>query len=130
MKKTIYCFLIDDDGDDRDFFYEALKSIQANIQFDYSVTCIDALNKLKTGAYFPHYIFLDLNMMPMDGIECLTQIKKIPSCVDIPVIIYSTSIDEDIIYTTLEAGAFDHFEKPTKKTDLVNYLKRVLQSDN
>lgn len=127
MKHSIHCLLIDDDPDDRDFFNLALKKINREIVFYYSQTAMDALSKLRTGEYKPHYIFLDLNMMPVNGLECLQEIKKISKVVDVPVIIYSTSIDEETKYHTLEAGAFDHFEKPSTVNALVKYLERIFQ---
>jgi len=127
MTQPIHCLLIDDDLDDRDFFNQALKTIDKNINFHYSSTAADALDKLKSGELSPHYIFLDLNMMPVNGLDCLKQIKKIAKVVDVPVIIYSTSINEEIKYHTLEAGAFDHFEKPSDQASLIKYLKRILQ---
>ena len=126
MKKKIHCLLIDDDADDRHFFALALKAINRPIHCDYSPTAIHALDKLKSGEITPNYIFLDLNMMPMNGLECLREIKKIARVVDVPVIIYSTSINEDIKYRTLVAGAFDHFEKPSTANELVKYLDRIL----
>jgi len=127
MKKIIKCLLIDDDTDDRDFFSLAINHLDAEIQLDYSPSGEHALHYLEPGANTPDYIFLDLNMMPMSGIETLTEIKKIASCVDIPVIIYSTTINETIKYKTLALGAFDHFVKPSSKVELEAYLKRLLQ---
>jgi CheY-like chemotaxis protein len=66
-------------------------------------------------------------MTPFDGKECLLQIKKMAHLADIPVIIYSTRLDEKIIYDTLQLGAFDHIEKPDDKATLRSYLQRVLQ---
>lgn len=127
MKNIIKCLLIDDDTDDRDFFNEVIKHLDPEIQVHYSPSGAHALNYLKAGANTPDYIFLDLNMMPMSGIETLAEIKKISACVDIPVIIYSTIVDEDIKYKTLALGAFDHFQKPSSKAELEDYLKRILQ---
>ena len=127
MKKPIYCLLIDDDEDDREFFNHALRNVDPEIIMHYSPSGGDAIKNLKEGNYKPNYIFLDLNMMPMSGIESLVEIKKIAACVDIPVIIYSTLINEDIKYKTLNLGAFDHFEKPSTERELESYLKRVLQ---
>ncbi|PBQ30322.1 hypothetical protein CNR22_00615 [Sphingobacteriaceae bacterium] len=126
MKNILSFLLIDDDADDRDFFQLALKELSKKVDFHYSSSAEDALQKLKSGELSPNYIFLDLNMMPMNGLECLQEIKKISKAVDIPVIIYSTSINEDIKYQTLEAGAFDHFQKPSTLQSLVQYLERVL----
>jgi CheY-like chemotaxis protein len=63
----------------------------------------------------------------MKGKECLTEIKKIPQISEIPVIIYSTSLNEKTIYETLLLGAFDHIEKPTRIIESDAYLCRVLQ---
>jgi CheY-like chemotaxis protein len=127
MKEPISCLLIDDDADDRYFFNMALNSLSKKIKAYYSPSALDAIDKLKSGEFKPDFIFLDLNMMPIDGLECLRRIKQISKVVDVPVIIYSTSIDEKMKYETLEAGAFDHFEKPSTLGELKNYLKRVLQ---
>ncbi|HOZ87046.1 MAG TPA: response regulator, partial [Bacteroidia bacterium] len=78
----------------------------------------------------PDYIFLDLNMQVMNGKECLTEIKKIPEISEIPVIIYSTSLNEKTVYETLLLGAFDHIEKPTRTIELDEYLRRVLQIES
>lgn len=130
MKDPISCLLIDDDPDDRDFFNMALNNLNKKVRSFYSPSALDALEKLKSGEIKPDFIFLDLNMMPINGLECLKRIKRISKVVDVPVIIYSTSIDESIKYETLEAGAFDHFEKPAKQTELQDYLKRVLQAQD
>ena len=127
MKKNIYCFLIDDDADDRDIFLMALREIDENIEFDYAVNGKDGIEKLSIkGVKLPDYIFLDLNMQVMDGRECLTELKKIASVADIPVIIYSTTLNEKVIYDTLNLGAFDHIEKPTQISTLKQYLTRIL----
>jgi len=127
MKRPVKCLLIDDDADDKEFFLLALKDIEKKVDFHYSCTAKDALEKLESGEYKPDYIFLDMNMRPVDGLECLQSIKGISKVVDVPVIIYSTSINEKLKYQTLESGAFDHFKKPSTVCDLVEYLKRILQ---
>ena len=129
MKKPVYCLLIDDDEEDKEFFNHALRNVDHRIFLHYSSNGADAIKNLKAGNYKPDYIFLDLNMMPMTGIESLVEIKKIASCADIPVIIYSTKINEDIKYKTLELGAFDHFEKPSSQVELELYLKRIMQTN-
>ena len=86
---------------------------------------IELLKSYKDG--FPDFIFLDLNMHIMNGVECLTELKKQPHISEIPVIIYSTTLNEQIKYHTLELGAFDHIEKPNQPADLDFYLRRIFQ---
>lgn len=124
----LYCYLIDDDDDDREFFTSALQTLDEKITLRQSSNASQAIRDLqKQKEQVPNYIFLDLNMRPVDGVTCLMELKKLAHLADVPVIIYSTRLDEKIIYDTLQMGAFDHIEKPAKKNELVNYLKRVLQ---
>lgn len=127
MKKQISYLLIDDDEDDMEFFKHALKNVDPGILLHYSSSGCDAIKNLKDGNYKPDYIFLDLNMMPINGIESLVKIKNIAQCVDIPVIIYSTTINENIKYKTLNLGASGHFEKPSSRQGLEEYLKKIIQ---
>ena len=127
MKKDIFCFLIDDDADDRDIFEMALEEIDPSVKFDYAINGKDGIEKLRTRTEtLPDFIFLDLNMQIMDGRECLQELKKIAKVADVPVIIYSTTLNENIIYETLKLGAFDHIEKPTTIGMLKEYLNRVI----
>jgi CheY-like chemotaxis protein len=99
------------------------------IRVDHAMSGIEAVEMLKSYKVgkLPDFIFLDLNMHIMTGIECLTELKTIPDISEIPVIIFSTTLNEKIIYTTLQLGAFDHIEKPNKAEDLDNYLNRIFQ---
>jgi CheY-like chemotaxis protein len=128
MRKDVFCLLIDDDPDDRDIFLMAIERLDISLELDYACSGPEGLKKLE--AYYerlPDYIFLDMNMQIMNGKQCLTEIKKIPKVAEVPVIIYSTTINEQIIYETLELGAFDHIQKPTELGTLCKYLKRIFQ---
>ncbi len=128
MKKNLFCLLIDDDAEDRDIFLMALNRVDPGIELDYAVNGAEGIKRLKSyRSKLPDYIFLDLNMQVMNGIECLTEIKKTAGICEIPVIIYSTTLNEKTIYDTLMLGAFDHIEKPTKMKTLDQYLRRVFQ---
>lgn len=127
MKKDVFCFLIDDDADDRDIFLMALQEVDPSIRFGFATNGREGIDILKEKkGDLPDYIFLDLNMQVMDGRECLKELKKTASVADVPVIIYSTTLNENIIYETLNLGAFDHIEKPTRLAILKDYLKRVI----
>ncbi len=126
-KKEMYCFLIDDDEDDRKIFEIALNTISPEIKFDCAKNGAEAIEQLKDCKRVPDFIFLDLNMPIMNGSQCLLELKKTVSVAEVPVIIYSTTITEKIIYDTLRDGAFDHIEKPSKIEKLESYLKRIFQ---
>ncbi len=128
MKKNLLCLLIDDDPDDRDIFLMSISQLPIAIELDYAVNGREGLKKLNSyGDMLPDFIFLDLNMHIMNGKECLQEIKNTAKLAEIPVIIYSTTLNEQIVYETLEMGAFDHIEKPSNLKTLDKYLHRIFQ---
>lgn len=130
MQEKIICFLIDDDDDDQEIFSLALNTIDENISFVTANDGIEALHKLQMeGAFTPHFIFLDLNMVRMSGRECLREIKKIPHLKNIPVIIYSTSSEQKDITETMLLGATDYIVKPPSISILTERLEQVLRKD-
>src|SRR6266487_683666 len=99
--KAALFLLADDDADDQQLFKEALNEIDKSIRCLTASSGEEALNKLKTDLkQLPDYIFLDLNMPRMNGLECLVEIKKTNTLKHIPVIIYSTSSAEKDVEET------------------------------
>lgn len=127
MKHSPLLFLVDDDLDDLMLFRDAIKEIDPLIQIDTAGNGVDALKKLNAGLLRePDYIFIDLNMPLMNGIQCLQEIKKIPALSHIPVIIYSTSSYERDILQTINYGAFHYIVKPFSFHELCEKLSKVL----
>jgi len=70
-------------------FCEAVKEINIEVECIVAINGEDALHKLKNDLrHMPEYIFVDLNMPRMNGVNCLTELKKDPQLKNIPVIIY------------------------------------------
>jgi CheY-like chemotaxis protein len=113
----------DDDSDDHFFFEKVL----ATIPFHTKLTTVED-GELLMKYLFEHFdnlpdvLFLDYNMPRKSGAECLSEIKLNPKLKDLPVIIYSTYLHEEIADELFKAGA--HFY--IRKTDLVE-LKSALQ---
>jgi DNA-binding response OmpR family regulator len=128
MHEKITCFLIDDDDDDQEIFSLALNNIDEAINCVMANDGIDALNKLSLDDNFtPDFIFLDLNMVRMNGRECLIEIKKIERLQEVPIIIYSTSSEQKDISETKLLGAADYIIKPPSMTQLEKRLEQVLR---
>lgn len=70
----------------------------------------------------PDIIFLDLNMPRKDGREVLAEIKEEPELKNIPVVVLTTSADEEDILRSynLHANCF-----VTKPVDLKQFMKVV-----
>ena len=131
MNNTVSCLLIDDDTDDHEIFKLALEAVDKSI----SCICINrsnhAIDKLKEDRSFtPGIIFVDFNMPVMNGIECLTEIKKIEHLKTVPVIFYSTFADPAKISEMKGLGAAAYFEKPSDIDVLINKLSSIFKEYN
>ena len=72
----------------------------------------------------PHLILLDLNMPKKDGREALREIKADPGLRTIPVVVLTTSRnDEDILYTYSLGGSF--IRKPVRFEQIVEVIRNL-----
>jgi CheY-like chemotaxis protein len=70
----------------------------------------------------PYILFLDLNMPPKNGLDCLKEIRSTERLKDLFVAIYSTSDNEKDMEETFEEGANIYITKPSD----FNVLKQLL----
>ena len=128
---NIRILLTDDDEDDRDFFSDAVASIQLNFPIEFCKNGIELIDRLYNKNLFtPDIIFLDLNMPLMSGFETLQQIRQDVYFKDIPVIaIYSTSASEAGIEKTFKLGANAYIIKPSEFNDLKKLIRKVIETD-
>lgn len=75
----------------------------------------------------PDLILLDLNMPRKDGREALKEIKNNPNLRHIPVIVLTTSKEEEDIYRSYNLGANSYITKPVTFQGLVNVMKNFSQ---
>ncbi len=110
----IHIILAEDDPDDRFFFTEALSNLNDSIKlsiFENGEELLDHLfNPLSEK---PDLLFLDLNMPRRNGSECLAKIRHHDGLQELPVIIYSTSLYEEIIEHLFLLGATHYIRKTT-----------------
>jgi two-component system response regulator RpfG len=57
-------------------------------------------------------VLTDYKLPEFDGIELVTQIRALPHCVDVPIVVITVVDDRKIRYDALEAGATDFLIKP------------------
>ncbi|MBS1597745.1 MAG: response regulator [Bacteroidetes bacterium] len=129
MPPSTSVVLIDDDHDDHEIFSIALREAVPSIKCIYFDSGKIALNKLLEDQSFkPDYIFLDLNMPGMTGIQFLETIKKQDFISKIPIIVYSTSMLPQEKEKALQMGAHRFFIKPSSHTELISLLKSFFES--
>jgi CheY-like chemotaxis protein len=125
----VTCLLIDDDPDDQEFFSLALKELHPPVICEFANNGIEGIEKLQGKSLFsPHYIFIDINMPRMNGVECLSEIKKIRKVKNTPVFLYSTSADPKMVNESKKLGAADFIVKPIGINDLVQILKQCFKN--
>jgi CheY-like chemotaxis protein len=120
---------VDDDPEDFEFFFEAVKEIDNSIIVLKATNGQEALHILENHMLMPDYIFLDINMPLMDGKTCLQEIKKSKKLQDIPVIMYSTTNNAAEISNYKVMGA-RFLVKPHEFSKLVKSLAVILGYNN
>ena len=123
-------FLADDDIDDREFFQDALSEVSTDSELiiaEDGVLLMEALKSMVPPP--PHLIFLDLNMPRKNGYECLSDIRNSDKYKDIPVVIFSTTDNPDVIAKTQSLGANLYLRKPTSFDLLKRMINHVLSLD-
>ena len=124
MKESpIYLLLADDDKDDCELFKEALAELKESTELKMVHDGEQLMHFLKKGtSRFPNVLFLDLNMPRKNGFECLTEIRVTESLKDLPVIIFSTSFDKEVVRQLYNNGAQYYIRKPSE----FSLLKKII----
>lgn len=118
--------LADDDADDCMFFKLAIEELSIPAKL---VTVHDgeiAMKWLATAETLPDIIFLDINMPCKNGAECLQEIKAIERLKNIPIVIISTSLPNDIVVSLHKNGALFYIRKPSVFAQLKILLSHVI----
>lgn len=109
--------LAEDDADDQRFFSEFLEDRDDIILLpiaDNGEILFEILQHID-GTNLPDLIILDQNMPKRNGLQTLRLLKADSRYAHIPVSIYSTYTDEELIKKGFESGAFQVVSKPISK---------------
>lgn len=119
----IQVLVADDNWDDCLLFKEALSELPLKTQLTTVEDGFRLLERLtQNTSNLPDILFLDLNMPRQNGYECLLEIKANKQLQNIPVIIFSTSLEQHIVNLLYENGANLYIKKPNDFT----LLKKVI----
>jgi CheY-like chemotaxis protein len=131
--KAITILMADDDQDDCLLVKEAFAEnrLKNNIHFvEDGEALLDYLyNRDKFSDSFryprPGLILLDLNMPRKDGREALREIKSNPNLRSIPIVVLTTSKEEEDIYKSYNLGANSFVTKPVTFEGLVEVIRSI-----
>ncbi|MGS2719024.1 response regulator [Paraglaciecola aestuariivivens] len=132
-KKPITILMADDDEDDRLLTREALTESKVLNDLHCVEDGVELISYLKregkyadTQAYpWPGLILLDLNMPRKDGREALKELKADPKLKAIPVVILTTSKQEEDMVKGYGLGAASFITKPVNFEGLVDLMKAL-----
>lgn len=132
-QKTIIILMADDDEDDCLLAREALAASRLPIELRFVKDGEELMDYLYRRANYaedetcprPGLILLDLNMPKKDGREALQEIKAEPSLRQIPVVVMTTSKEQEDIYSIYDLGANSFITKPVTFSSLVEVMKTL-----
>jgi len=120
-------FLIEDDSIDIMVFQRALNKIDGQYRLRTFPHGEDFINHLDDTSVFPDIMFIDLNTPRMSGTELLKQLIKYKEKYFFPVIVLSTSGEEEDIEKAYENFANGYLTKPISFNVFVDNLSIVLK---
>jgi CheY-like chemotaxis protein len=126
--RPLHVLLAEDDADDRELFVEAFSVVDPTIRVATVENGEKLMDHLQESTTLPDCIFLDLNMPKKNGKECLAEIRKTRKIQDIPIVIYTTSVNSKDIDETYNSGASHFIRKPNSFKELTQLLTRYLTS--
>lgn len=136
MAENNHCTILMVDDDEDDFFLVKAAFEEIHFPFQYQLGFLpngqDLMDYLqRDGKYSdpalsprPCLILLDLNMPRKDGREALREIKTDPGLREIPIVILTTSSEEDDKVLTRNLGAMSFITKPASFDELVGTLEK------
>jgi len=128
-KAPIKILLADDDRDDRYFFELSLSKLPIETSLTMFSNGVELMNQLLNINYSPpDIIFLDLNMPLKSGCECLSEIMALDRFKSLPIIIYSTSMDQKVVDSLFEKGAFHFIRKPGEYSKLKELIFKGIKN--
>ncbi|RAW03514.1 response regulator [Pseudochryseolinea flava] len=129
MSNPINVLLADDDRDDCLLFEDALAELPFQSKLSLVHDGEQLLSFLAKTSSLPDILFLDLNMPRKNGFDCLKEIKKDSRIDELPVVIFSTSFDLDVVKLLHSKGAHLYVRKPDDFTNLKKVISKVLDHD-
>jgi CheY-like chemotaxis protein len=122
--KQLNILLADDDTDDCIFFKKALDELllssHLTVVHDGEQLMHLLINETNES---PDVLFLDLNMPRKNGFECLSEIKLSKKLNQLPVIIFSTSFEQEVVNQLFQNGAQYFIRKPSE----FSQFKKIIQ---
>ncbi len=125
--------LVEDNPDDELLMIRALKKSHIGNEIVIARDGVEALDYLfGTGNYegrdmrqMPQLIMLDLKLPKIDGLEVLRRLRAEESTKFIPVVVLTTSTEQQDVISSYELGANAYVQKPVDFDDFVEATRQL-----
>lgn len=128
--QKITILLVEDSESDARLIKEFLKEVNANSELNIVTDGVEALSFLHTHCKpvdeCPSIVILDLNLPRMGGHEVLKEMKKDKDLKRIPVIILTTSTDEEDIKKSYDGLASSYITKPVGFDEFEKIINSII----
>ena len=130
-EKTI--LLVEDNPDDEELTIMALKRSRILNEVIVAHDGVEALDyMLCTGAYtgrdpshMPQVILLDLKLPKLDGLEMLARLRSDPRTQFVPVVVLTSSSEEEDILSSYRLGANSYVRKPVEFSRFADAVQQL-----
>ncbi len=127
--EEVLILIAEDDADDRYLLQSAFEENGYSdklVFVENGVELLDFLHQIDGNLVkLPRFILLDLNMPKKDGREVLKEIKQNQYFKQIPIIIFSTTNNEQEMKRCYELGANSYITKPNSFENLIKTVAAV-----
>ena len=120
--------LAEDDMDDQKIFQEFLAH-RTDIDLLPPAENGDEVFRLIEGGHVPDIIILDQNMPKRNGLQTLQLLKETSAYTHIPVIIYSTYADGNLVQKSTDLGAAGVWSKPITQEGYNEMIDALLKME-
>jgi CheY-like chemotaxis protein len=127
IRRKLNIILAEDDQDDRLLFEEAINELPVSVKLNTFNDGDELLDWLNDKSKLPDALFLDLNMPRKNGFAALGEIKRNTTLQDLPVIIFSTATNDEMIKQVFKDAAHYYIRKPANFWELKELIYKSLK---
>ena len=120
--------IVEDDADDRDFICAALRSCSKIFDIDIYKNGTEFLESLEAGKRPFNLVITDIRMPMVSGFDVIKKIREKTSLKNIPVVVLSTSDNDEDIELAKNLGAAAYYIKPHTLDEYCNITEEIAGS--
>lgn len=125
MKTNYNILVVDDDTDDQFLIKKAFEQDSGRYTIQLASDGTDVLENIESPSFLPDLILLDLNMPIINGFEVLYHLKQSSFYRHVPIVILTTSSNEDDIDKAYRLGANTFLTKPNNQSELIGLAEQI-----